>query len=84
MKCSDFSWDDLRESDRDLRPFEVGDVVWNPKGGGAHLLVGEEIRQYAWVTVPVLICECGYIDMEDHHVFVLRKAAVRHLTNRSP
>jgi hypothetical protein len=74
MKCVDISWDDLIEEDRDRRDFEIGDWVWNPKGGEPHVITHTEKVQYwgAMHYVNELRCECGDMDI-DHHYFMLRK-----------
>ena len=85
MNCSDFSWDDCREEDRNRVDWEDGDVVWNPKDPGAHVLNGRtEERTYGWTTVTFPRCECGQVDMEDHHVFMLKKSDTLDLPESGP
>lgn len=74
--CADVRWREdgvgFRESAADAK---IGDLIWQPKGGEGHLLVGHsEPFRYGWEdpwTVPV--CECGGLDILDHHVFILAR-----------
>lgn len=75
MKCSDYSWNDLAEEDRNRIDYEVGDVVWNPKMGEAHVITHYEPVQYwgSQYEVNEWRCECGHMDI-DHHYFMLKKS----------
>lgn len=75
-RCADVTFD-MADSHFGEAPNNVkfGDLVWQPKGGEGHVISATRMHQEGWEqpwSVPV--CECGDVDMLDHHVVVLARA----------
>lgn len=85
MKCSNYSWNDLVEGDRNRVDYEIGDVLWNPKGGEPHIITHYEAVKYwgSQYTINEWRCECGGLDI-DHHVFMLKKGGGDAKMSESP
>jgi len=76
VKCVDVTFDMKDEyyggSTSTARP---GDLLWHykaPDGLQGHVLSDRtEQRDYGWVCLTIRLCECGYADLEDHHLVLL-------------
>lgn len=55
---------------------EIGDLVWDPKMGDGHVIAGDsESFSFGWEDPwTVHVCECGRVDLLDHHVVILARA----------
>lgn len=87
-RCADVEWAVLGvgfgESEH-CRPLGAGDLLWNPKMGEGHLIVGAvdcgldgaDCGCGGWAgpcTEPTMVCECGKSGAyRDHHYFVLAR-----------
>lgn len=77
-RCSEVKWrEDLPGFHESAAEADIGDLVWNPKMGEGHVLVRMgEPQQFGWEepwSVPE--CECGQVDMLDHHTFLLGRSS---------
>ncbi|WCB94450.1 hypothetical protein DSM104299_03187 [Baekduia alba] len=86
--CAAVQWDMKDESyGQSAVDAEIGDLLWNPKGGKGHVIVAEvpcdggkhDCGCGGHITVgphTTLLCECGQDDSwRDHHYELLAKAA---------
>jgi len=89
MACQDVTSDFAVAEDRDHRNWVPGDLVWDPKMGEGHVIVGTKCCDggdfYCGYCAGMLttrshyceadwpVCECGRFDAGDHHGYTLRR-----------
>lgn len=90
MECKDVMYAMAVPDDREHRAWVPGDLVYDPKMGEGHIIVGTKRCDggdfYCGYCVGMLttashyceadwpVCECGKFDAGDHHGFTLRRA----------
>jgi hypothetical protein len=68
-RCAHVRWHETWLDPADDPLIQYGDVVWQPKGGTGHVITASE----KWGGDVIPRCECGDLDVHDHHAFVIER-----------